>query len=368
MLEVQKYLRSGKTLDELEKEFGIINALHPEDALVILNYSITGSQKTHPIVRECRALVLEVDTWNLVAKPFNRFFNWGEVADEMQYFDWSDFVSYTKEDGSLILVYNYKDEWRINSRGSFGDSKVGDTNKTWRDFALEILDEEKFSRMNKKTTYVFEFVSPHNKIVRSYDKSDLVLLSAFIVDNDIYIEIDYKKLDRHAEEVGLSRVGKHSFKSLKEIEDYLKKLEEKDPTNEGIVICDKLGHRWKLKNRRYLALHQMWGAGGANPKHILPFVLGDEGDELLTYFPEFKKEYYDIKDKVDKHFDELKELWNETWQIEDQKEFALSVTSSTRFSGILFSIRKKYGDQQNEKVLREAWNDSEEIIFKKLFK
>mgnify|MGYP001296035369 CR=1 FL=1 len=82
MLEVQKYLKN-KTLDDLNIEFGIKIKEHDELPLVILNYSMidhgTIGNKTHPIVCECRGLVLEVGSWNIVARSFYRFFNFGET-------------------------------------------------------------------------------------------------------------------------------------------------------------------------------------------------------------------------------------------------------------------------------------------------
>ena len=59
----------------------------------------------HPVVRECRGLVLHAQTHDLVARSFPRFFNWGEMAEEMKGFDFSDFTVHTKEDGSLVLLY-----------------------------------------------------------------------------------------------------------------------------------------------------------------------------------------------------------------------------------------------------------------------
>src|SRR6185436_4501314 len=90
-LEVQKVLRSGKTPEELMAELGLRFAYHPTDPLVILNYDQIESPKTHSIVRECRSLVLEMGTWNCVSKSFNRFYNWGEVQDEMKLFRFDDF-------------------------------------------------------------------------------------------------------------------------------------------------------------------------------------------------------------------------------------------------------------------------------------
>lgn len=64
----------------------------------------------------------------------------------------------------------------------------------------------------------------------------------------------------------------------------------------------------------------------------------------------------------------LEEVWEENWQIEDQKEFALAITPKTKFAGILFNLRKKYGDQQSLQLLRETWGESEKIILNNLFK
>ena len=50
MMEVQKFLRNGGTLDTLNEQFGIKNVKH-EDGRVILNYCQINSPKAHPIVR-----------------------------------------------------------------------------------------------------------------------------------------------------------------------------------------------------------------------------------------------------------------------------------------------------------------------------
>ncbi len=113
MLNVQKYLKYGKTIEDLAAELGIKSQKHDTLPLVILNYDQIESPKTHPIVRECRGLILNSDTYDLVAKSFNRFFNWGEVADELKLFDFSDFYTSTKEDGSLVTLFYFDDKWFI---------------------------------------------------------------------------------------------------------------------------------------------------------------------------------------------------------------------------------------------------------------
>lgn len=119
MLQVQKFLIDNG-VDALVNQYAIKICQHDELPLMILNYDqILSSPKTHPIVRECRGLVLNSQSYELIARSFFRFFNWGEVVDEMPLFDFNDFAVQTKEDGSIILLYNWRGQWHINTRGSF---------------------------------------------------------------------------------------------------------------------------------------------------------------------------------------------------------------------------------------------------------
>lgn len=75
MLEVQKYLQTH-TLDDLEKDFGIGFKVY--DDRVILKYRINSTPKFHPIVRECRGLILSLPDYKILARGFDRFYNYGE--------------------------------------------------------------------------------------------------------------------------------------------------------------------------------------------------------------------------------------------------------------------------------------------------
>jgi hypothetical protein len=77
MLAVQEYLKT-KTLDNLHDELAIEINRHDTLPLAILNYNQIKSPKKHPIVLECRGLVLEIETWKIIARSFPRFFNFGE--------------------------------------------------------------------------------------------------------------------------------------------------------------------------------------------------------------------------------------------------------------------------------------------------
>lgn len=371
MLQVQDYLRSGKTHADLETELGIKATLHDSLPLVILNYNQIDSPKTHPIVRECRGLVLRSDNHDLVARAFGRFYNWGEVADEMPLFDFSDFFVQSKEDGSLVLIYHFDGQWRANTRGSFGLDNMQFCDFTWQqafaaglhipsiaDFGTLLTDGANWT----DTTFVFEFCSPYNKIVRRYPESTMYLLTAFKSGE----ELSYKVADKFP----FLRPQRYEFKSLEEIQDFLDAQAAADPTFEGVVICDRNGHRWKIKSATYLGLHRLKGEGDNlfNPKHLIPFIMAGEEDELLTYFPEVKDTYEDAKRRVNEAYAELEKVWQANFDIETQKDFALAIIGKTPFTGLLFQLRKTYGREQKQEYLKKLWRDSSDTILKHVFK
>ena len=367
-LNVQQYLES-KTFDDLAAELAIRLTYHESLPLVILNYHQMDSPKLHPIVRECRGLVLHTETHEVIARGFDRFFNWGEVPEEMDSFDFSDFTVTSKEDGSLILIYWFDGEWRVNTRSTFGDECMPHQSFTWREaverimgYGMSVLEATGVPGF----TYVCELCSPWNKIVRRYEVPTLYLLA--IRDNDLRFG-EIAAPFRVAEYAGKFGIMNPECLDFNDVDEALAFLEEKatsDPSFEGVVMRDVHGHRWKLKNPAYLRLHKIRGEEGDafNPRWLLPFVLSGEDDELLTYFPEVAESYYKLKAWVLEQYIGVVRLWAENWRIPDQKEFALAVKRSP-FSGVLFDVRKKYGHEQTTEKLQEKWRDFERLILKR---
>lgn len=367
MLQTQQYLQT-KTLDDLATELGIKVNQHDTLPLVILNYDQIESPKTHPVVRECRGLVLHTQTYDVVARSFSRFFNWGEVQEEQAAFDFSDFIVQSKEDGSLVLLYHFDGEWHANTRGSFGTDNMQFQNFTWRDGFCKALGVSSLKDLNDKLypniVYVCEFCSPWNKVVRRYDEPQMYLLTAF----EGLTELLPTEVDKLAGSL-FKRPQRYNFCSIEEIQDFLNKQAADDATFEGVVICDRHGHRWKIKSATYLGLHKLRGEGDNiwNPKHLLPFVLAGEEDELLTYFPEVRGVFYELKAKVMSAYADVLELWGDYKDLPDQKEFALQIKDKP-FASILFSVRKKHGSEQKSKDVRQEFRDNDNLIVKTLCK
>ena len=365
MLAVQEYLKT-KTFDDLNKELGVEATFHDTLPLVILNYSQINSPKGHEIVRECRGLVLNKEDLSIVAKSFNRFFNMGEMAGEELSFNWSSCTTQSKEDGSLCLLYYFDGRWHANTRGSFGYGNMLNEwqakyfgmpqNFTWHNGFCKALGIGNLSKLNqlnldKSCTYVCEFCSPWNKVVRSYTMPCMYMLTRFIGEEEIGASINAR----------FHWLQEYPLKSVKDIEKFLSEHDE--ATFEGVVIKDDGFRRWKLKNSRYLAIHHLKGNGENlwKPKYLLPFILSNEGSELLNYFPEAEGVYQECKDKVEAAYKEVEAVWLAHKDIENQKDFAVSIMDKTPFTGVLFNTRK------TGKSLREVWLGNTAGILNTLF-
>jgi len=104
ILQVQLFLRDSYEADPfvaLTEQYGIKVRKYPEDNLVLLDYDQIESPKTHPIVVECRSLILAMDTLEVVSRKFDRFFNLGEAPELYQDFDFDRAVVMEKADGCL---------------------------------------------------------------------------------------------------------------------------------------------------------------------------------------------------------------------------------------------------------------------------
>lgn len=370
MLEVQKFLQH-KTYDNLTSELGITVNRHPTLPIAILNYDQIKSPKTNPIVRECRGLILNYETNAIVAKGFNRFFNWGEVIEESKSFNFGDFVVQSKEDGSYVSLFNFDNKWHMATRNSFCDGPIWPHDIKWSDCILRALKTSSLDELNldKRFTYICEFCSPWNKTVRSYLEPTMYLLTITEnghelhhseVDNVIATSLGWPKHTAGC----FVRPLKFQFKSIDEIRSYILKKSREDATFEGVVINDS-NSRWKIKSSTYIALHRLSNNNSFEPKIIVPLVLANELDEILTYFPEVTGKVNKIKNIIDAEYSNLIKLWYDTKDIEPQKDFALAIKGN-KFSSLLFNIRHKYGKTQTKANVDEIWQSSSNLIVKLL--
>lgn len=363
MLKIQQHLRDGNPLDGLAAGLGIAVYRHPEHPLVGLKYQ-PHAPRVHPIVRECRGLVLEADSWEVVAKPFDRFFNAGEDPEGLAAFNWRRCWCQAKEDGALLIAYAYRGAWHVNTSGSFGLSRAGSSGRTWAELFWRATGLGP-GRLDPLCTYVWELCSPHIQVVRAYPQTTAFLLSMF--EAATCRELAVEDVDREAARLGVRRPESYRLGSMAEVAEFLAGKERDDPTFEGVILRDDAGLRLKVKSRTYLAAHHAQGAGlSFHPRRLVPLILSGEIDEVAAYYPEVREAADRLRRELEAAWGTLRAVWERTRLIEDQKEFAGAVLGATPFAGLLFALRKSHGRLRAEEQLSRLWRDSGDLIVKVL--
>jgi hypothetical protein len=374
MLEVQKYLLNGaqhatamELLEMLKENYGIDYKVYLEDDMVLLDYNQINhgllGHKAHPIVIECRSLILRLSDFEILSRKFKRFFNAGEVPEYYSDFSFDNAMAFSKEDGSLIgLYYNAHTKlWEVSTRGMAKAEGVHQCGKSFRELFLESIgiDNEKqlqyFANtyFNKSYTLVFELINTINRIVTPYSENCVYLLA--IVNNETGVEepwnvVEYAQhiLDDRGLNVKIPLV--HEIKSVDEA---IKKANNLPNLQEGFVIFDPVSQkRMKVKSTNYLVAHKMRGETAVPTKrNLLTAFFDGDLDELISYFPEFKKYADPFIAEYHALLDEASAAWHKYKHIDDQKEFAMHVKNHPRVSGLLF------GAKRNQMTPTQIFND-----------
>lgn len=270
------------------------------DDLVLYGYTdqCTFERAWHTkYTRDARGIIFEKKTGRLVAKPFPKFFNLGEMEEvNLLNLPKETYRVFEKMDGSLGIVYYYGGKWNVATRGSLNSEQAIK--------GAEILKKYRTSFLNPQCTYLVEIIYPENKIIVNYGSEEkLVMLGAFNVRTGQ--EIDPGFLQGMREDCGWHTAQEFNHTIEEMIE--LQKTMPKD--QEGFVVRFESGLRVKIKGHEYLKiakiLSQMsplsaWEAmsNGRVGKEYLQQI----PEELM---PEFEPIVKALQDKYDQTLDEI---------------------------------------------------------------
>lgn len=191
-----------------------------------------------------RGLVLD-DAGHVWARPFRKFFNYGEPGAQIGVGQPEFFEKY---DGSLIIVFvDNTGRWRFNTRGSWQSEQAIAANKwMWG----KIQPWFKGIPFVGGVTYCMEYVAPDNRIVVPYSKAQCIMLAAF--DNASGMEV-VNEGQRAAVESGIAIARSYGPRDLSSFDP----SECDGHDHEGYVAVWPDGKRVKLKFAEYLRLHKV---------------------------------------------------------------------------------------------------------------
>ena len=280
-------------------------------------------------------LIFRSSVWNsngeLISASFKKFFNWGEQP-ELAYTPFSLTANggcqlIEKIDGSTLIVSKYDGQLIIRTRGTVDATKLdnGHEIEIFKKKYPKVFVDTNWLLDNK--SYVFEWVSPLNKIVLSYNEPELYLTG--IISHEDYSMEKQENLDLIACLLEVKRPRTFQFNSIKEMLEAIEALKGQ----EGICCyCNHGQDIRKIKSAWYLALHRMKSELGSIDK-VIDF-----------YFTLNRPTYQEFYSYIEKTFDfELAEqIRGQISRICDgMKEVNEIVTYMKRYVAQLANLSRK---------------------------
>lgn len=311
---------------------------HPEAINVhIFNYTpeCQFGRKWDDITRQCRGLIMDVETDQILARPFPKFFNYSEHVDNGWPLPSGKPIVREKLDGSLGILYHLNGKPWIATRGSFTSDQALWATKWWRDCMQETV-------VLPRVTHLFEIIYPENRIVVPYDFSGLVYLAS--------IEIDSGKEVAAGIFNGPIRFAKHHDET-----DLAKLAALDERTGEGFVVFyPETQERLKIKFPEYVRLHRI--VTGLSEKAIWEQLregkevdLGDVPDELYKWVAGVEAR---IKEAMQKLWDAANAIAEDAKKFETRKEAAQFINQYAKHvSGIAFALF----DGKYQTAAERAW-------------
>jgi len=350
-----------------EVEAGNVTASKSGD-LTIFKYSqdchIEG--RWNSVNRIARGLIMK-DDGTIVARPFAKFFNLGEVAEtQISELPWSEPVEiYEKVDGSCGIGYLDQDGcWKLATPGSMESEQaiVGTRilHEAHKEYISEFNGREYYNsyaieHLPIECTPVFEIIYPSNRIVVDYkDETFLVLLAIFEKNGE---EWHPRRVDQIAQACGFRRPKRYDIDLRGDI--------PFNDNEEGYVARFESGLRVKIKSPAYLRVHRLLNY--MSPKGVIELIRGKEYGVTLLQLPKgIQQDFDDIRASVQNSYDALKiSVEDIARRIPDgdrkTKALWIQANAPNRLSGLVFASMD--GKSIEDKLWRIVSDDlKEEVI------
>lgn len=308
-------------------------------------------------IRLARGLTLDEND-NIVLVGFEKFFCNNQLGAER---DWvtdgfanefskiqdhgNKLECVEKKDGSMIILGVYKDEL-ITSTTSSINNVISNYALSYFN-SLDNKDAIKDYLVEQNSCFVFEYVSPVNRVVVDYDSEDFVLLAQISKETCTEVEIE--------NDFGFARpeVFQYTYEELQNI--------QKNAINfEGFVVRNDYGRLIKFKTNWWYELHGLTTMffsdflSKNNVLEILKAYLNDELDEL--YSIQNSNEMYKKVGKVDVVVGWIDEIEKVSNKIAKKYKTVREYVESEDYKS-----RKRYNKIITDKILGR---DSEVLSYK----
>jgi len=337
-----------------------------KEGYTVINYNVMMADTFDCNVRrECRGIIFDTETGDILRRPFHKFFNVNEREETQDHVvDLSrDHGILEKLDGSMIAPFI------VNGQMIWG-TKMGATDvaKPVEEFVKNnpryIAFAEYLINYGDGWTPIFEWCSRKQRIVLDYKEDQLVLTAIRNMKTGEYS--DYSNLLKHGEEQNIPVVRAFEPQTdMKEFIEYVRDLEDL----EGFVVRFNDGHMLKLKCDWYVQIHKA-KEKILQDRNIVELILDCKLDDVMAHLPaedrdrlimfeaRFNNAYADVVYMLANDLDWIRE------ENIDRKTFALEHAKTYRDPYIPTLIFKNFDVIDHV----EYWNSVDDTIRKNLTK
>ena len=326
-LELRDFILSHNNWEELLTAEPYHLKISRDDGYIMFKYNQLFSDFNIPLVREARGIIFRESDWKCVCDPFRKFGNWGEsYCPEI---DWNTASVQEKVDGSLIKFW-YDNGWHISTNGTIDAFKANLNDVKYHNFGQLTIDairkvfldeHEFFYKLNQKCTYMFELVSPYNRVVIPYEETKLYLLGIRNMEYGYEWEPEDSTMSMF-----FSIPKRYQLHSL---EDVQKAANELSWDEEGYVVCDADFNRVKIKSPSYVMAHYARNNNVINTERLVQIVLAGEQEEFLIYASDHTDELHDVENIMhsiaNKSVESMKVLFGAQYEFANRGEYAREV-------------------------------------------
>lgn len=280
---MEKFFWYRKTDPKMPSITALVGAFfHPTEPFIGLNYTPVAHNTLHAFpdgwtspLRLCRGIIFS-RRGKLLAKPFAKFFNYGENKETKEIPD-EPFDATVKHDGHLGIIFEYRDKFFLTTRGDFQSrtSKIG--SEMLAEHAAANIWRASFP---KDLTALVEIIHPATKVHLDYrGEKKFILIGA--CNNKTLEDFNYEKLLKLGEMLTLPVTECWDVKSVSG----MRKLMEDLTINnrEGFVARFKSGLRVKFKFATYI--NKMVEAK-LSYRYIMKRMMAGNLERMIKFLPE----------------------------------------------------------------------------------
>ena len=295
-LELRDFILSHDNWEELLTADPYNLKISRDGDYIMFKYNQIASDFNIPLVREARGIILDEKNWDCACHPFNKFGNYGESY--CPNIDWNTASVQEKIDGSLIKFWYYYG-WHISTNGTIDAFKAELNNVKYQNFGQLVIDaihkifpdeHQFFKLLDPNCTYMFELVSPYNRVVIPYEETKLYFLGM----RDMEDGNEWNPEDSDVSY--FFQVPKHY--NLYSLEDVQKAASKLQWDEEGYVVCDGNFNRVKIKSPQYVMAHYARNNSVITTDRLVQIVLDGEQEEFLTYASDYADDLHKVEDAM----------------------------------------------------------------------